>query len=146
MIFALRWTATPPAEPAVIAATFNAVEGAHSASAVLRSAAASGLSNRSPPNLPLLAVDPDTAAAQLWFRDDFAPVPLADLMRRIASPGALTGLTVPEDAVGLDLWVNPTVVRENATVWLRFARRQRALLRVGTRPPPHARRLAAAAR
>ena len=109
-----------PAEPAAVAATFNAVEGAHSASAVLRTAAATGLGSRSAHNLPLLAIDPDTAAAQLWFREDFASLPLAELMRSIASPGALTGLPVPQDAVGLGLWVNPMVVRESVTVWLRL--------------------------
>lgn len=53
--------------------------------------------------VPLLALDPDAAREDLFFRDDFAQETLAGLMAALQPSVEPGGLVLPEDAIRIDL-------------------------------------------
>ncbi|MCL6649997.1 MAG: hypothetical protein K6U89_16890 [Chloroflexi bacterium] len=74
-----------------------------------------------PQRYQFLALDPATAPAVLWFRPDFAPVPLTTLLGRVAESSTLVeGPLLPEGGETLGLWVRPLPRQERLTLLFRL--------------------------
>ena len=58
-------------------------------------------------NYTLFAVDPETFPSVAWFRDDFTPQPVEELLQPLANIELPQGIKLPEDATTLGLWVRP---------------------------------------
>ena len=68
----------------------------------------------------VLGLDPAGAADVLWWRDDFAGLPLENMLRRLqGSPLQSHGMPLPGEPVTASIWVNPVGARPNTTLWLR---------------------------
>ena len=68
----------------------------------------------------LLGLDSARAASLLWFRDDFSDQPLATLLPQLAPTPSLGGLSLPNDVQEFSLWVKPSVLRDDLTLWLQI--------------------------
>ncbi|MCS6803092.1 MAG: FtsX-like permease family protein [Chloroflexota bacterium] len=78
-----------------------------------------------------LAVDTATAGEVLWFRQDFAPRPLPDLLAEIADEGTFAdGPALPEGGETLGLWVRPTPRQERLALLIRLRDAEGQLLDV----------------
>jgi len=70
--------------------------------------------------VPILAVDPETAPELAWFRDDFADEDLRTLLNRIkGSPAGGQGLVLPGQPQAVSVWVSIDAPRFDTTLWLR---------------------------
>jgi ABC-type lipoprotein release transport system permease subunit len=77
------------------------------------------------PQVKLLAVNPATFAETTWFRKDFAPRPLSELMDELRYAGERqNGILLPADAESISLWLRVAERRGGLTrlqlnVWAR---------------------------
>ena len=72
--------------------------------------------------IPILALDPETAPSLVWFRDDFAGEELQSLLNRIrGSPSGGQGIPVPGQAEKIAMWVYVDAPRVNTNLWVRIA-------------------------
>ena len=74
----------------------------------------------------VLAVDASKIADVAWFRDDFAGGKSIDDLAQLllSGPEAPDGLPMPEDAVGLSIWVQPAGIASGAILWARLRDRK----------------------
>ena len=56
---------------------------------------------------PFLAIESEPFAEIAWFRDDFSDRPLTGLMTSLRTSIAPIPMTIPEEAVGVGVWVRP---------------------------------------
>ena len=70
----------------------------------------------------ILAVDASRIAEVAWFRDDFAGGKSLDELAKLLlqGPEAPVGLPLPEDAVGLTIWLQPAGLGSGANLWARL--------------------------
>ena len=102
-----------------IEAELSALPGVKLASTAFRGNLNRGPLPTSSDGVEVLALDPDAAVAQLWFRDDFSEQTLESLLSQLkktdtGQPGLMLG-----SPAGFSLWVNPAVPREHTLLWLR---------------------------
>src|SRR5215208_386133 len=106
--------------PQELERTLDALPGVARASAVLRYPGRLATPGGSTRELQILGVDPAAAAQMLWFRDDFAARPLADLLAETGDVGSLRGKPLPGTPARTNVWVNPGGEgREGVTLWAR---------------------------
>jgi len=108
---------------AEVDAEFAALPGVASATSVVRTTGAPGVAGVSGRTFQVLGVDPDRAAAMLWFRDDFADLSLRELMARLGAPAPLKGKALPAGTVGLKVKVKSSDQRAVQTLWARVVDR-----------------------
>lgn len=107
-------------DPVEIRQRALAVEGVEDATPAFRGAFNIGPLPGFGSPIDVLGVDPQLAASFLWFREDFAPESLEDMMRRIyGSPSGGAGIGVPGEPVAITAWVNPAPARNATTLWVR---------------------------
>ena len=110
------------------------LEGVELATSVLRTVggpATLGLSSRT---FQVLAVDPDAAAALLWFRDDFADESLRELLAPLGAPEPLRGIALPAGTEAVGIKVLPPTNANSQSIWLRLrdANGGHQMLQMGT--------------
>ena len=66
----------------------------------------------------MLAVEADDFHYYSWYRDDFSRNTLPEIMRSLKPLSVSEPLTLPEDAVGVGIWVKPEEVYPNMYMWL----------------------------
>lgn len=106
---------------AVIEATAEEMPGVENASPVFRTnnaemATPGGGGMR----FQALGLDPGETGDMLWFRDDFANVPVDDLLIQLDGPANLAGKTLPGVPATLSAWVNPSPDVAQTTMRARF--------------------------
>ncbi|MBM3934187.1 MAG: ABC transporter permease [SAR202 cluster bacterium] len=108
----------PAAEPAE---AFSQAPGVTAASAVTRTPG-QDVTFDGGTNFELLAVDTDTFVDVVWFRDDFAPRPLPELLRSLKVPNAtaITGLRLPDDATSILLRLKADRLQPTVSVNVRL--------------------------
>ena len=84
---------------------YGDVPGVDYASPALRAAAHVG--NVS---VEVLALESTEFAELSWFRQDFSPVPLEDVLSKLRPDGGLRSLEIPDGATSIGLWVKPVEV------------------------------------
>ena len=121
-----------PADPAKLEGALAAVEGVEQGLAVMRLDGEIATPNSSGPEVAVLAVSAK-AGDLLWWRDDFAEVPLAAILDRVDSGEILMGIPIPPGSAELSVWVNPALDRSTVTIWgrVRDATGRHALLPFG---------------
>ena len=120
-----------PGSPGALQRRLDTVPGAGPSSlAIRRAGSVSRTGARGSGAVQLLGLDSAAAASFLWSRDDFSPEPLPTLLPRLAPTPSLGGLPVPGDVQAFSLWVNPSVDRQDLTVWLQVRDRDGRLFRV----------------
>jgi hypothetical protein len=99
--------------------SFRDVEGVEDASAMYMSVAGTGVLQVGA-LAPLVGIDPISVGGLLWFRDDFADRPLADLLveMAVAEQGTVRPRAVPETAARVGVWVLPEAPKSNRFLWL----------------------------
>jgi ABC-type lipoprotein release transport system permease subunit len=102
-----------------IESDLESVPGVTSASGVFRGRSSMGPLPQGGNSLNLLALNPEKASSQLWFRDDFSDEPLSSLMTRLEGSHLASDPLVINDAVGVSVWVNSSLPRANTIMWLR---------------------------
>ena len=68
----------------------------------------------------LLAVDGDEIGTVAWSRPDFAGEPLSLALTALEPENVATGLPLPEDAVGLEIWAAPGMLPNNTVLRARL--------------------------
>jgi FtsX-like permease family len=94
------------------------IPGVISASAVMRipgSQVSGGSSSRA---VKILGIERELAELA-WFREDFADVPIAELLEPLGGPGPFTGLPLPDGSTGIEVWVNSLAIRADVSLWVR---------------------------
>ena len=66
----------------------------------------------------MLAVEADDFHYYSWYRDDFSRNTLPEIMRSLKPLSVSEPLTLPEDAVGVGIWVKPEEVYPNMYMWV----------------------------
>ena len=69
-------------------------------------------------NMQVLALEPEKFAEIAWFRDDFADIPLEQIMHAIAVPNDEEKVTLPAGAQSIGLWLNPLQLQPLMSVWV----------------------------
>jgi ABC-type lipoprotein release transport system permease subunit len=103
-----------------IEAAVLAVPGVTAASAIHRRDASTARTSVQAEQFELLALDPRATEQMLWFREDLAPVAMADLMRSIGAPDVGRGIALPDDVATVSIWARSDVGRENTNAWVRL--------------------------
>lgn len=71
---------------------------------------------------PRRVASPREDASLLWYRDDFSVSSLQSLMAVLqGSPGGGVGRPLPGQPTSISIWVNPTVSRSDASLWMRLS-------------------------
>ena len=98
------------------------VDGIEEASAAYASSAGLG-SIQVGTLVPIMGIDPSTIGGLLEFRDDFAEVPMEELLIGLAltdaSPAALR--MIPDGTQSVGIWVNPEMAQVNRFLWLQIS-------------------------
>jgi hypothetical protein len=94
------------------------IPGVAQAAPVVRATASPATPGGGLSDIMLVGVDPDAAAAMLWFRADLADEPLPALMERLRGP-VPRGKPLPPGTTAVAVWVNPAEARETVTLWVR---------------------------
>ncbi len=69
-------------------------------------------------NMQVLALEPEKFAQIAWFRDDFADVPLEQIMSEIVVPDVEKKVTLPVGAQSIGLWLKPLELQPLMSVWV----------------------------
>ncbi len=107
-----------PADLTRLEAEMAEVEGVDAVTAVMRLAGEYATPNSAGPPVTVLGVA-EGAGDLLWWRDDFAEMPLEDLLDRVDSGDILQGVPIPPGSTELSVWLNPTIERGDVTIWAR---------------------------
>jgi len=102
-----------------IDATLGTLPGVTRASSVVRQSGRLATPGASLRELQVLALDPKAVDGMLWFREDFATLPLTALLAELDGPSGLRGKPLPGNPVTISVWVDPGAPRENVTLWAR---------------------------
>ena len=106
--------------PGVASARVEELPGVIDASAVVRDSFQAGRSTGALRPAQLLALEPGAAAEMLWFREDFAGLPLATLMELIDRPPTGRGRTIPDGTQTLRFAVDVEPGESEHSLWARF--------------------------
>ena len=126
---------TDPRPPGLIQAQIEALPGAGATALAIRSSGSVGATGARGGEVRILALDSARAASMLWFRDDFSAEPLTTLLPKLRPFAGLGGLPLPDDVTELSLWINPSVPRDELSVWLQVRDRDGRFFRVGLGHP-----------
>ena len=97
----------------------SALPGVIQASSAFRGTFNRGPLATSGQSVQVLALDPEAATSQLWFRDDFSEQTLASLLGQLTTTDTgQAGLMLGSPA-GFSIWINPAVPRQHTLIWLR---------------------------
>ena len=66
----------------------------------------------------MLAVESDDFHYHSWYRDDFSRSTLPEVMRALRPLTVSEPITLPDDAVGVGIWMKPEEVYPNMFMWL----------------------------
>ena len=124
-----------PRPPGLVQAQIEAVPGASATALAIRRKGSVGATGARGREVRILALDSAQAASMLWFRDDFSAEPLTTLLPKLRPFASLGGLPLPDDLAELSLWVNPSVPRNDLSVWLQVRDRDGRFFRVGLGNP-----------
>ena len=128
-------TGMDPRPPGLAQAQIEALPGAGAATLAVRRSGSIGATGAPGREVQILALDSARAASMLWFRDDFSNEPLATLLPKLRAAASFGGLPLPDDLAELSLWVNPSVPRDDLSVWLQIRDRDGRFFRVGLGSP-----------
>ncbi len=107
--------------PVAIAAKAKELPGVTGASAVYRSKQGQVNSQGSSgQQFQVLGVNPAEVTSMLWFRPDFAELPLEQLLGLLRGPADLSGKPLPGVPQSISVWVNPSEGAELTTMRARF--------------------------
>ena len=104
-----------------VGTTYRALEGIDDASAAYSSYAGLG-SNQVGTLAPIIGIDPSTVGGLLDFREDYADVPMEELLISLAltdeSPPAQR--VIPDGTERVGVWVKPELPQANRFLWLQI--------------------------
>ncbi len=92
--------------------------GVAAASATMRITGVQAFGGSASRQVTVLGVERDLADVA-WYREDFADVPVHDLLQPLGGPVGVADVTLPEGTVGIELWVDTEVLRSDLTVTVR---------------------------
>lgn len=100
---------------------FRAMEGVEGASAAYSSHAGLG-SNQVGTLVPIIGIDPSTIGGLLEFREDFAEVPMEQLLIDLAltDESPAPPRAIPDGTQRVGVWVNPELPQANRFLWLQI--------------------------
>ncbi len=99
----------------------RALPGVETGTGVIRTVGSPATSGTSARLFQVLGIDPDAAAAMLWFRDDFADLSLRELMATLGAPEPLRGKALPAGTTAIKLKANNSDTRGVQTLWARIS-------------------------
>ncbi len=104
-----------------VTADFRGFEGVQDASAAYSSLAGLG-SNQVGTLVPIIGIDPSTIGGLLEFREDFAEVPMEELLIDLAltDESPASPRTIPDGTHRVGVWVNPELPQANRFLWLQI--------------------------
>ncbi len=104
-----------------VTATYRALDGVRDASAAYSSQAGLG-SIQVGTLVPLIGVDPSTIGGLLEFRDDYADVPMEQLLIELAitNESLAPPRVIPDGTQRVGIWVNPERAQANRFLWLQI--------------------------
>jgi ABC-type antimicrobial peptide transport system permease subunit len=103
--------------PAEVQAALTDIPGIEQVATAYRSSLGGGALGAT---IPVLALDPEAAPGQLFFRENFADQSLQDMLVQIqGSTSGGMGLALADDPVAVSVWAAPAQERPTTTLWLR---------------------------
>lgn len=96
---------------------YAAIPGITSLSLGLRDKGSLG-ANFSGQNFSVLGVEAKEFHYISWYRDDFSERPLPEVMRALQPFAVSDPVEIPDDAVGIGVWINPKAVYDNIFLWM----------------------------
>ena len=105
--------ATPAVDAETLKEMYLAVPGVISASAAFRAAGFAGLAR-----IQVLGLEAGDFPYISWYRDDFSPRPLVDVMGTLQSHARLERMTLPERATSVAVWVRPVEEYDDISLWM----------------------------
>ena len=97
-----------------------AVPGILRASGVTRARAGIVSSGSIGQSYQVVGVDPTAMHQMLWWRDDFADKPLAELLSALVAPSVTPGRPLPGSPAALNIWVRGDQTLSSLTLWARL--------------------------
>ncbi len=107
-----------PADPVKLEDELAAFESVDAASAVMRLEGSVATPNSAGTPVAVLGIGGDSGDL-LWWREDFADLPLETILDRVDSGDILAGVPIAPGATELSVWVNPELPRASVTLWAR---------------------------
>lgn len=106
---------------AEVADDFSAIEGVQNASAAYANQAGLG-SIQVGTLVPIIGIDPSTIAGLLEFREDYAEVPMEQLLIDLAltDESPTSPRVIPDGTQRVGVWVNPELSQANRFLWLQI--------------------------
>ena len=100
---------------------YLAIDGVQDASAAYSSHAGLG-SNQVGTLVPIIGIDPSTIGGLLEFREDFAEVPMEELLIDLAltDESPAPPRAIPDGTQRVGVWVNPELPQANRFLWLQI--------------------------
>ena len=98
-----------------LSAEYEASPAIEAAAVSMRTSGGAG-----PQPLEILALDIERFPHMAWYREDFSDRPLVEVLARLER-GSPAGLTIPETATEVGVWVKPLIESSSLSAWVALA-------------------------